>query len=78
MEPLCRGQKLLPEPVGVRLTAVLQDWDSSALAQPSSEAWLLHSCAAPGAQAFQQLLMELSTCRLHVVRSVHLDPCARL
>lgn len=73
MEPLCRGQKLLSECVCVRLTAVLQDWDSSALTQPASESWVLHrsGCSAPGAEAFQQLVTELSARCLHVVSTVH-------
>ncbi|CAG01045.1 unnamed protein product [Tetraodon nigroviridis] len=70
LEPLCRGQKLLPESVRVRLTAVLQDWDSSALRQPASECWVLHrsGCSAPGAEAFRHLLTELSARRLHLAR----------
>lgn len=73
MEPMCRGQKLLSESVCVRLTAVLQDWDSSALTQTASESWVLHSSgrSAPGAEAFQHLVMELSARCVHVVRNVH-------
>uniref|UniRef100_H3CYF8 Uncharacterized protein n=1 Tax=Tetraodon nigroviridis TaxID=99883 RepID=H3CYF8_TETNG len=72
LEPLCRGQKLLPESVRVRLTAVLQDWDSSALRQPASECWVLHrsGCSAPGAEAFRHLLTELSARRLHLLSEV--------
>lgn len=79
LEPLCRRQKLLPESVRVRLTAVLQDWDSSALRQPASECWVLHrsGCSAPGAEAFRHLLTELSARRLHLVRNVGLAVCAK-
>lgn len=73
MEPLCRGQKLLPESVCVRLTAVLQDWDASALTEAAAESWVLHGSgrSAPGAEAFGDLLLELSARCVHVVRNVH-------
>lgn len=76
MEPLCSGQKLLSECVCVHLTAVLQDWDSSALTQMSSEPWVLHSLgsSAPGAETFYNLVLELSACNWHVVRMSQIFP----
>lgn len=52
----------------MRAEAVLLDWDSSALTQPAAESWLLRR-SAPGAEAFQHPLTELSARRVHLVRS---------
>lgn len=70
LEPVCRRQTLLPECVSVCLTALLQDWDDSSLTGTTSESWVLHSpgTSAPGAEAFQDLLLELCAHCVHVVR----------
>lgn len=73
LEPVCRRQTLLPECVSVCLTALLQDWDDSSLTGTTSESWVLHSpgTSAPGAEAFQHLLVELCAHCVHVVRRTH-------
>lgn len=73
VEPVSRRQRLLPEPVEVRLTGVLQGWDASGT-QALTESWVLQSSrsSAERAAAFQCLLMELSAHALHMVRRVTL------
>lgn len=74
VEPVSRRQRLLPEPVEVRLTGVLQGWDASSLTQALTESWVLQSScsSAERAAAFRGLLMELSAHALHMVRRVTL------
>lgn len=74
VEPVSRGQRLLPEPVEVRLKGVLQGWDASSLTRALAESWVLQSSSssAERAVAFQRLLMELSAHALHMVRRVTL------
>lgn len=67
VESLSRSQQRLPDSVEVRVKGVLQNWNSSSLAQTSTESWVLQ-CSSSRAEDFRSLLMELSAYALHMVR----------
>ncbi|XP_034390143.1 treslin isoform X2 [Cyclopterus lumpus] len=74
VEPVFRGERLLPESVEVCLKGVLQDWDDSSLTQTSTESWLLQCSSSSdlgSAAAFQHLLMQLSSHALHMLSEVN-------
>ncbi|KAM6972945.1 treslin [Aplochiton taeniatus] len=73
LEPVCRSQRLLPDPVEVCLKGVLRGWDAHCLSEASSESWFLQcpSNTDQGQVAFQHLLMELSLQALHMFAEVN-------
>lgn len=67
VELLSCSQQRLPDSVEVCVKGVLQDWNSSSLAQTSTESWVLQ-CSSSRAEDFCSLMMELSAHALHMVR----------
>lgn len=70
VEPLSRSQQRLADSVEVRVRGVLQNWNSSSLAQTSTESWVLQ-CSSSRAEDFRGLLLELSARALHMVRLLY-------
>ncbi|KAM3870121.1 treslin [Diretmus argenteus] len=73
VEPVCRRQRLLPQPVEVCLKGVLQGWDASSLTETSTESWMLQcpNSTDQGQAALQHLLMDLSAHTLHMFAEVN-------
>ncbi|XP_028971149.2 treslin isoform X2 [Esox lucius] len=73
LEPVARGQRLLPAPVEVCLKGVLHSWDGHSLTEGFSS-WLLQcpddNPTGQSPAAFQQLLSELSAQALHMFAEV--------